>query len=90
MIPEAADAPAFDFVSVDREHILVASARVGDVVGTAADGIAVPGSDDVEMQRRMLDLRPPRHRYHSPTTNRWSVPIPSTPGSQSTPRNWDG
>ncbi len=58
MIPEAGNAAGLGGKGIDREVVVAAAARMGDMVGAAADRLAAPAVDDVEHQRRVrLDRR---------------------------------
>ena len=50
---EAGEAAGLGLVAVDREGVVAAAARVGDVVGAAGDGAAGPGVEDVEGEGRV-------------------------------------
>ena len=52
-IGKAGDSAAFGFIGVDGKALVIAAARVRDVIGAAADGAALPGIHDIEDQRRM-------------------------------------
>ena len=53
MILEPRETACLRLVTIDRKGIVVAAARMGDMVDAAAERAAVPGIDDVEGQRRM-------------------------------------
>ena len=50
---EARQPAALGFVGVDGERLVIASARVGHVVGASTERPAVPGIHQIEDERRM-------------------------------------
>ena len=54
---EARKPARLGLVAVDREGVVAAPARMGDVIDAAAERAAGPGVEDVEGQRRI-------HRQH--------------------------
>ncbi len=53
MALEARKPPGLGFVGIDREGLVVAAARMGDMIDAAAERTAVPSIVDVERQRRL-------------------------------------
>ena len=63
---EARQAPALGLVGVDREGVVVAPARMRDVVLAAAERALHPGVDQVEGQRRVHADRRVQRRRRAP------------------------
>src|SRR5437867_2608765 len=61
--PEARDPPRLGFVRVDRKRVVVATARMHNVVRTAAERALRPRVDEIEGERRLhADRRVQRGR----------------------------
>jgi len=57
MVLEARKTARFGLEAVDRKGLVVAPARMGDMIDATAERAAIPAIDDVEGQRRMNRYR---------------------------------
>ena len=53
VVLEAGEAAGLGFIGIDREGLVIASARMGDVIDAAAQRALAPAVDNVEGQRRL-------------------------------------
>ena len=67
-------AATLSLISIDRERLVVATTRMRDVVGAAADRAAIPGIDEVEHQRGV-------DRNSRMQTRRWLPGAVAHPGN---------